>query len=287
MILNKLALILLFTTCVVNGEYCPDDPSEISPCTCDGKTIKCLAVQPFDMGTIFQTLLNGKQHRYYETFELESSAIEKLESLMFRGVMFKNIKLTGCSKLQCVSPMAFGGQEESVETFEATLTHLGAQKSKECDLFGALSTLISVRDIQIIGSQIMTVPDNAFTNKIGDQLNLTSISFSAGSPGGKIGHVGKQAFTKLRALSKLDLSQNMLINIATGAFNITDPITDSLVINLMGNDLIGTSFGRDLTATDVSNSIKLGGNTKLSYLDEVKNTIDMNGDLMEVDLKNK
>ncbi|CAG2103164.1 unnamed protein product [Medioppia subpectinata] len=288
---------LIIPAIVVNGEYCPSDPDVISPCSCDGKRIKCVATEPIDLAPIMELLLNGAENRSYETFELMSTAVTKLDAYMFKGVQFNQIILTGCSQLACVHPMAFGGQEASVTRFEATLTNLSSLRGKDCDLFGALSSLTCLESIAIIGSEWTKIPDQAFNNKLGDQVNLTTITFSNGGSGGKLQRIGKEAFSALKALKQLDVSYHNLTRVDDSAFNLSDYIGDGMTINLMGNALTGTSFGGDIVTDGAVTQLKLGANRVLKYLPQnvfkgvfkanKKNTIDLSGDLMEIDLNNK
>ncbi|CAG2119643.1 unnamed protein product, partial [Medioppia subpectinata] len=290
------AFLLIIAAIVTNGEYCPE-PDVISPCSCDGKRIKCLALGEIELAPIMEALLDGQQHRYYQTFELESNAVTKLDAYMFKGVRFEEIVLTSGPLLSCVHPMAFAGQEASVTRFEATLTNLSSPRTSECDLFYALSGLTQLQTITMIGTQLNEIPDGAFTDRMGDQFNLTTILFSNGRPGGQIERIGKAAFTALRALEKLDLSYQKLTKVGEGAFNLSDYIGDGMSINLMGNALTATSFGGDLATDAAVTQLNLSGNRGLKYLPQSvfkgvfkankKNTIDLNADLMEIDSNNK
>jgi len=97
---------------------CPA-PDDIKPCTCSDQLIRCYATHDFDLELVFKAIAIGRTDYdlSFDTFELTSPRITKLNDSLFHGLKFKTLKFNFCQQLICVSPMAFAGMENTVEKF--------------------------------------------------------------------------------------------------------------------------------------------------------------------------
>ncbi|XP_054166200.1 vasorin-like [Oppia nitens] len=238
--------ILAITCTVVDralGGSCPDNPIDIYPCTCDNTTVRCVAIKKFDLQLVMETLarLTSPDVNSFDNFELEANAVEMLDDSTFQGVTFEYLKFNGNTALTCVHPKAFEGLSETVVSFESTLTSFSDYTPRVCDIFGALSSLHLINKIQIIGSGIQQIPDNAF-NGILKQINLNSIDLSGNDQGGNIKSIGKHAFSKLPNLRNINLSSHKINTIWSNAFQFEDWSVNTLTINLNQNPLTNITF---------------------------------------------
>ncbi|CAG2163489.1 unnamed protein product [Oppiella nova] len=299
------ALILTAIALTNACDYCPN-PDDFAPCTCNNDVIKCVdTAGELDLDDKFSQLAQGAPYgsRYYTAFQLESSSMTMLPASVFHGIQFGELRFIGCSKLYCVDPKAFEGLGPRINRFTAELTNFSSPVistvNYTCDLFSALSTLTNVETISITGSEIIAIPDNAFNDRMGVLVNLHTVDFGGRQTKGKIGTVGKNAFSTLTNLKLVDLSNQRLINIHDYAFSFTTATWDRISIHLEGNQLNGLSFGAHVFPTNRVTNLTLTGNPKLSYLNQSSfydyfedrghdpNILDISGDLQEVDTNNE
>ncbi|CAG2173549.1 unnamed protein product [Oppiella nova] len=168
-----------------------------------------------------------------------------------------------------------------------------------CDLFSALSTLTNVNQINIVNHRIPIIPNNAFNDKMGVLENLRTIDLhgSTGSNGTIIA-VGTNAFSTLKNLNKLDLSNQIIVAINDSAFQFPRANWDRITINLEHNRLNGSRFGSHVFPTNKVTTLMLAGNMNLTYLPDGafydffeerghdRNTCNMSGIQMEIDRLN-
>jgi hypothetical protein len=115
--------------------------------------------------------------------------------------------------------------------------------------------------LEITGTSIAEVPDNAFNKKTKSNLNKINLS------GNNITRLGKEAFN-LTDITEIDLSKNKLMRITRRNF-ILDHIKNSLIIDLQNNFLNESSFEKDFFNSTQPIVLNLQNNK----LKELKETI--------------
>ncbi|CAG2165101.1 unnamed protein product, partial [Oppiella nova] len=266
------SIILLSIVTLVNGckEYCNDIiKDDIAPCTCRDGRIRCVTIDDVNLDSVFKYIADDIPYgtREYESFELESSYITTLDTTVFHGLLFKQFIFTSCSKLTCISPTAFIGQE-STTIFTAENTPFSSPVTATCDLFSALSTLTNVTQINIVNHRIPQIPDNAFNDNMGVLENLRTIDLHGTGSLGTIINVGKNAFSTLKNLNMVNLSNQKIVAINDSAFQFPQANWDHITINLEHNRLNDSSFGSHVFPTNKVTTLMLAGNMDLTYLPE-------------------
>jgi len=255
----------------VTSGRCPAQ-DDIKPCTCSEQLIKCYATHEFDLDQVFKAISIGKSEYElsFDTFELSSTKIMKLEDSVFQGIKFKTFKFVSCDQLSCVSPMTFAGMEKSVEKFISTGSSFrwDVSHSEDCNIFKALRHLTSLREVNITGSKINEIPAEAFHDFVSKQSNLVTIDLSQGE-GGDINKIGKNAFASLQGLKYLDLSSHKINTIDSYGFSFSMASNEKLIINLEHNNITYKSFANNsLLLNGRTTTLKLGANPLLQVLDE-------------------
>ncbi|CAG2103165.1 unnamed protein product [Medioppia subpectinata] len=251
----------------------------------------------------FKQLAAGAPYgsRYYTRFELEDSYITRLPARIFHGIQFGELKFVGCSKLSCVDPGAFDGLGPRINRFTAELSNFSTSRGYlRCTLnFAALSTLTNVETIEIKGSQILTIPENAFNDNMGVLTNLHTVDFGGRTTKGVIQNISAKAFSTLRNVRLIDVSNQNISVIGQDAFTFNYRNDERLTIRLESNSLTGHGFVGRVFPINRPLTITMGGNAKLHYLPEAtfydlfvetggyKNTLDLGGDQMEIDVNNE
>src|SRR5690242_6544311 len=100
-------VLLLAITGVVFG-VCP--PADLlSPCTCFAENIVCEGNSVVDIGTIFESLNNDRNHtqRLYNSVRIKSTLITEIKANSLKDFSFSNIYITDNSNLTHVDKNAF------------------------------------------------------------------------------------------------------------------------------------------------------------------------------------
>ncbi|XP_054165970.1 uncharacterized protein LOC128963484 [Oppia nitens] len=270
--MSALLLYAILAICTVDlalGGICPPNPRDIYPCTCDGVTIRCIAIKNFDLELVMETLarITSPGVNPFVNFELEASTVEMLDDSVFHGVTFQYLKFNGNSLLTCVNPKAFEGMSETIVSFESALTSFSNYTSRICDIFGALSSMHLINKISIIGSGIQKIPDNAF-NGILKQIFLNTIDLSGQDQGGNITSIGKHAFSKLPNLLNVNLATHKINEISSNAFQFEDWNQNQLTINLRRNPMTNTTFKGTFDTNGRITTLDLSGIPTLKQLPE-------------------
>ncbi|CAG2163491.1 unnamed protein product, partial [Oppiella nova] len=280
-----------------NAHYFGHLPVDILPCTCHNNHIKCVATtKELDLDDFFDALAHVTNDTlYYKSFELVDTAITYLPPAAFHGVQFGELKFTGCSNLQCVDPRAFEGLAYNTTSFMVEVSDFRGvdPPNSTCNLFAALSTLTNVETINIVGSELTVIPDNAFNHNTGALTRLKNIDFGGRQTKGKIYKVGKRAFSTLKNLNMVDLSNQKIVAIGDSAFQFPRANWDHITVNLEHNSLNGSSFGSHVFPTNKVTTLMLAGNVNLTpfydFFEERghdRNTCYMLGIPMEIDRYN-
>ncbi|XP_054165835.1 leucine-rich repeat-containing G-protein coupled receptor 6-like [Oppia nitens] len=272
LLLREITLALILLICraqVAHAGVCPSNPDTIKPCTCTPTTIACETTDKFELDVVLGLIAKGQdpQGLAFDTFILNASEISSLDRGVFHGLTFNNLKFIDCFRLSCVSSEAFAGLQPNVTSIYASDTHFDWFGRRDCSIFEAIRYLKNLKSLKIVRSKITEIPDNAFTGKLGQLSDLSTIDFSGGQ-GGVITQVGEKAFNDLPNVQLIDLSRHRISSIKSHGFEITLPIKNSLLINLEHNALKNNSFGNSCLKTNVKTELRLGENINLHCLNE-------------------
>ncbi|KPM05258.1 hypothetical protein QR98_0037190 [Sarcoptes scabiei] len=216
----------------------------------------------------------GWQKRFDE-FVLQNSAISEIPRNLFGDIIFYAVKFENCPELTSIHPQAFQITEPFIEELSIKRTRLGNERWKLRDTFNAITSLTNLRALYLQSSGLNAIPHHAFRPLKGRfQRKLVKIAINyPNARENSIRQIGSYAFYYLSNLKTIDLSVNSIEKIYKNAFSFRWESTETLTINLAGNNLTDNNIESG-AFVETQRPIKLilgegeFGNPELKHLEE-------------------
>jgi hypothetical protein len=191
--------------------------------------------QEFDIKAEFEYLSANlsESEKQFNTLEITNSQIVEIPENVFLDISFLRIEIFNAQNLARIHTNAFNNntaynlQQRFFIAKPSNLSNL----PPDYDLYKALSSLVSVGDIEIsLADGSHEIPDYAFQDINGPQNNLKYLTFNYDKY--KISRIGNEAFASLPSLAFLSFKQIPIDNISAHSFDLSLASNDSLAINL-------------------------------------------------------
>jgi hypothetical protein len=214
--------------------------------------------------------------KHFKRFYFNNTAITELEENTFYEITFEEIYIFNATKLKLINTRAFGATNLVTKIFKVNYindyTDFPENRTALCDsppehdLFFMLSSLVNLETLDISYTNIDAIPSHAFRPSSGNQNhNLRYISFY----NNKIKEIGDSPFYYLNNLYYLIFFSNNITSIPKTAFNFKNNFNTRLTLDLMKNNLNGTSFEiGSLNNLKTPTELNLKENPNLTYLDQ-------------------
>jgi hypothetical protein len=255
--------------------FCPN-PEMLYPCTCHNGTISCVGNEEYDVKKIFFKLSQSLEanQKSFNRFYFTNKAIKKIEPNTFYDITFESIGLSWPDSLERIHTSAFISCIHTLKSFEyyhwgSSFQETGAliDDPPNYSIFGMLSSFVNVEKVDVRGSLLVSIPENAFRglqpiNGPQDKLKEITLGY------GKINTIGKNAFYHLNNLKNLYLGHNKISHIEPNSFCFENSSNAYLKIQIPSNRLNSSSFEiGSFMNTKRPLDLNFWGNN-ITYLDE-------------------
>jgi len=246
----EISLIVVFSSIHFLMTQCPK-AEVIHPCICtdstqdNSSTIICKDTEFIDLRSLLAKASKSVQKKNFTQFILENNPMDKIVSHVFSDLHFTKVHFINCTNLTIIDQDAFGGQTPFMEELVFRNTPILNSPPNELDLFDAVNRLPSLKTMDLSGTQLTTIPDDAFMTILTwlDHQVKHLYFCSDGQLCRSIKSIGKLAFYYLYKVELIDLSRHRISYIDEHAFSIHNLTTKSkLNIILDDNELNAESF---------------------------------------------
>ena len=228
----------------------------LDPCRCEnddkvnGKiaTINCsdIASDAIDLRILSQRLEDvlfiGDIREYIvDKLVVRNTALKRISSNTFTTLSFKEIEIIDNKKLEFIDKTVFKGSVESLKSIRIVNNpKLFESERLQEDLWKLLNKFNNLRELELKGLPLTSIPSHAFKPKVGIQSNLRYVQITHN----KIKTIGDYAFEGLTTASlRLHLSHNEIDRIGKNTLKFGKP-TKTVIrsIDLSHNNLTEDSF---------------------------------------------
>ncbi|CAM1312621.1 Uncharacterised protein g6038 [Pycnogonum litorale] len=227
------------------GSPCPS-PSAIVPCKCarggTDTTIDC----DYHNKDILESPIEAmsSRHMIIDNYRILSTRLEIVDDNYFKGILVRRVEFS-CDRMRNITEKAFDGQQRS-------LSEVVIKKSQLTRLpVNALNLLEDLEQFTMTSSEVNEIEANAF-----DKAKSASVLHTLILSHNYIEDIGNNAFAKLTALKKLDLSGNHISQMASAT--LPGPSNRIAVLDLHNNQL--TSVPGDLNTLPEEATVDLHKN---------------------------
>ncbi|GFY55880.1 uncharacterized protein TNIN_358361 [Trichonephila inaurata madagascariensis] len=217
MALYWICVVALLGAVVSGDDSCPD-PKDLAPCTCDGEGLNCMGARTLDeIKRAFQAKF---KYGGVRSVWVQGTPLTHLPADIFGNVKSQQFYVE-VNNLTTIDANAFSASKKSLHTLSLFGNKIKDFPYSDLSVYENLGTLNLGRNL------IETIPDDAFNNR-----NLYAIILAQN----KISHIGKNAFSNLPSLGRLEMALNNIVTLGPMSLAFKSH-SASLQINLSANKI--------------------------------------------------
>ncbi|GFS46707.1 uncharacterized protein NPIL_148061 [Nephila pilipes] len=210
--------VVAFLGAVVSGDDSCPDPKDLAPCTCDGEGLNCMGARTLEeIKKAFQAKF---KYGGVRSVWVQGTPLTHLPADIFGNVRSQQFYVE-VNDITTIDANAFSASKKSLHTLS-----LFGNKIKDFPYSG-LSVYENLGVLNLGRNLIETIPDDAFNNR-----NLYAIILAQN----KITHIGKNAFSNLPSLGRLEMALNNIVTLGPMSLAFKAH-SASLQINLSANKI--------------------------------------------------
>ncbi|KFM78076.1 Leucine-rich repeat-containing protein 15, partial [Stegodyphus mimosarum] len=212
-------MIFLAALCAiaVADDSCPA-PEELSPCTCDGEGLNCMGAT--SLAQIKKAFSSKFKYGGVRSVWIQGTPITRIPGDLFGQVKSQQFYIE-VNNITDIDVNAFIGSRKALRTLSFFGNKIETFNYRGLKVYENLSILNLGRN------KIKSIPDNAFESR-----SLYAIIFAQN----EISYIGKNAFTGLTSLGRLEIALNSLVTLGDMSFAFKTH-SESLQINLSANKI--------------------------------------------------
>lgn len=245
------------------SQLCPTEEA-LSPCVCMYGDIFCGGNNVYNVSTVFARVDKqlAKDEKKFKKLFFNNTVIKELDANAFHNITFQYVWISNANGLERIHSEAFESSSHTMKEVHIRNAKSLINEPPNYNVFKMLASFVNLQSIELIATNITSIPANAMKPANGDQEKLESIIIEENP----IKSIGNNAFSQLPTLSWLSLNNQSISRIPSLAFNFTT--REPLAIVLDYNLLDSSSFAVDsLVNTKHEISLMLNYNN-ITYLNE-------------------